>query len=127
MRFDQVSWFDDLLVVMRRSLMGDGEILKRQVKNGIARLWKESNTETYMITRAERVDGVNVLVVCCYEGKNVTAAVINIIAMAKGMGCQAIRYHTKHRGLKRLVADKYGFECIEKRKTESVYLLNLRA
>ena len=125
MRFERIAWDDRILQSMEKSLNGDGDILKYQVLSGIARLWKVGGGDSLMITRGEIVAGERVFVVCCYEGKNITKAAPEIINLATSYNYGAIRYHTKHKGLVRLVANKYGFECIEKRLKEDVYYLRI--
>ncbi len=101
------------------TLNDDAELLKQQVNSGIAELWCIDN-ESWMITRVEDLPGRKPeLVVCCYKGKDLNQVGDLILAQSKKQDFGSIRFHTKRKGLNRLLS-KFNFQFLE-----SIYLLNL--
>ena len=110
--FTKQTWSKEAEEGLAETLSDCTDLLREQVEQGIAELWRVEN-HSWMITRVENFPGRKPeLVVCCYKGedlKNVTQAIMQA-AIKNGIG--SIRYHTRRKGLNRLVKD-LGFEFME--------------
>ena len=97
---------------LSETLRDGGELLRQQVESGVAELW-EIDSHSWMITRAEAwPDHKPELVICCYQGRDLTTIGKAIVASAKTQGFGSIRYHTRHKGLNRLLKP-FEFEFLE--------------
>jgi len=110
--FVRQSWSDDAEQGLGETLRNDTELLRQQVDSGTAELWRV-NDHSWMITRVEPVPGRKPeLVVCCYKGRDLNTVTQHIMQAAIKNGFGSIRYHTRRKGLNRLVQD-LGFEFME--------------
>ncbi len=104
-------WIDNATAGLHTSLRGDLQVLKVQVKQGLAQLWEIETQcgQSWMISRSELLpDGQKELVICCYAGCDIKAVTAFIVDSATAQGFASIRYHTQRQGLNRLLSP-YGF------------------
>lgn len=119
------TWDTDCEYYMQESLKGHADFFKQQVNSGEAQLWEVDNGETYFITRTERDnDNKKVLVICCYEGREVLKVYDLIQESCIRLGFSAIRFHTSRRGMIRFGFSR-GFKILEQRSDETVLIKNL--
>lgn len=103
------------------TLRGDADLLRQQVNDGIAELWRIEN-HSWMITRVEDLPGRKPeLVVCCYKGKDLRTVGDLILTQANRQDFGSIRFHTRRKGLNRLL-HKFEFDYLE-----TIYLKTLEA
>ena len=94
------------------TLRDDTELLKQQVNNGIAELWRIEQ-HSWMITRVDALPGrAPELVVCCYKGKHLNTVGELIVAQATQQRFGSIRFHTNRKGLNRLLS-QFDFDYLE--------------
>lgn len=94
-------------------------LLIEQIESGTAQLW-EIDGHSWMITRVEHwPNQPPELVICCYQGSDLNSVGEKIVASAKAQGFGSLRYHTRHKGLNRLLK-AFEFEFLE-----TVYLRKL--
>lgn len=120
-------WLDNATAGLSHSLRGDLKLLKAQVNSGIAQLWEmySDNGKSWMISRVEVNNGQRELVICCYEGCDLKRIAPIIYASAERQGFDSIRFHTRRKGLNRLIVE-LGFTVDEKRPNETVYRKQLK-
>jgi len=105
-------WSEEAAQGLGETLRDCGDLLREQVENGIAELWLIED-HSWMITRTEYFPSRKPeLVVCCYKGQDLNTVTKVILDTAIKNGFGSIRYHTRHKGLNRLVQD-LGFEFME--------------
>lgn len=106
------QWSDALFELMKKSLGEDGEILKSQCLAGRAQVVKIEGRgiDLWGIMRREKKTGYDELVICCIEGKGLRKAAPIIEQWAADNGHESIRFHTRRKGLERLLN---GFEMRE--------------
>lgn len=88
---------------LKKSLGGDGQLLRLECENNISNCWRFNDGEAHMLTRAEGLE----LVVCCFEGKSLQSFVSHIFKAAKACGFTSIRFHTKRPGILKLLNQKF--------------------
>lgn len=95
-----VPWTNDIDDYLMVAARGDLEIIKAQVKSGIAQLWRceSSNHFAYVVTR---VDPGPELCIVAGEGSGFMEFIPHFVAVAKRSGA-TIRTHVQRRGLIRL-------------------------
>lgn len=101
------AWSDEAESALAISMMEDCQVLKRQVQVGVSELWrfkKGLDIDLWMIVRRE----FNELVICCVEGVGLMSLVKLIEDSAISSGCTSIRFHTKKKGIVRMM-DSVGF------------------
>jgi hypothetical protein len=104
------KWIDNATAGLTHSVGADLPLLKAQVNAGTAQLW-EINThkgKSWMISRLEITGDQKELVVCCFEGCDLTRISSLIYQSAQQQGIDSIRFHTKRKGLNRLI-EHLGF------------------
>jgi len=110
--FERKPWSDDAEQGLGETLRDDVELLRDQVAQGVAELWRVDG-HSWMITRVEPIPNRRPeLVVCCYKGRDLNRVTQYLMKAAIKQGFGSIRYHTRRKGLNRLVAD-LGFEFME--------------
>jgi len=119
-------WDSDCEYHMMDSLQGHAEFFKDEVNSGISKLWEVDNGEAYFITRTEHdTNGKKVLVVCCYEGRDIRKVYKLIETSSIKLGYFAIRFHTKKKGMARF-AKWHDFVLLEDRNYEKVFIKYLQ-
>ncbi len=112
MKIVKKQWSDEARQGLGETLDDCEDLLREQIEKGIAELWQVDDS-SWLITRVEKWPGRKPeLVVCCYKGENLNAVTQEIMKGAINSGMGSIRYHTKRKGLNRLVQD-LGFEFME--------------
>ncbi len=112
MKIERKPWSEDAVRGLGETLNDCEDLLAEQVKRGVAELWLIDG-DSWMITRVEHFPGRKPeLVVCCYKGRNVKEVSRLILKSAIKQGMGSVRYHTKRKGLNRLVQE-LGFEYME--------------
>ena len=105
-------WSPEAEKGLHETLRDCGELLRQQVESGVAELW-EIDDHSWMITRVEHWPHQKPeLVICCYQGRDLHTVGKAIVASAKAQGFGSIRYHTRHKGLNRLLKD-FQFDYLE--------------
>ncbi len=118
-KFERKAWSDEAEQGLGETLRDDMELLRDQVEQGTAELWRVDN-HSWMITRIEPIPGRKPeMVVCCYKGRDLNKVTQHLMQAALRQGFGSIRYHTRRKGLNRLVSD-LGFEFME-----TIYQKNL--
>lgn len=84
------------------------DALKKKVE-----AWEINDGAAYMITRIEVSGDTCEFVVCCFAGHGLLAAAPYIIDMARECRAQSIRFHTRRRGIGRMMS-AFGFAEREK-------------
>lgn len=117
------QWLDNATVGLSHALRGDLPELKAQVTSGMAQLWEINSDQgkSWMISRVEINNGLQELVICCYQGCDLKRVAPIIYESAERQGFASIRFHTQRKGLNRLIVD-LGFtpyETVYKRKLKS--------
>ncbi|MEI5638062.1 MULTISPECIES: hypothetical protein [unclassified Pseudoalteromonas] len=102
MRLAHISEFHHV----KTAAAGDYDEIKSEVENGKAMLVEHAGC--YFVLRADR-DG---LCVVCAQGKKLLSAAPLILEFAKRICAPSIIFHTKRKGLKRLLS-AYPFEYAE--------------
>lgn len=112
MQIEQKAWSEKAKQGLDETLHDCTDLLREQVDTGVAQLWHIGD-HSWMITRVERFpDRKPELVVCCYKGRDLNTVTQIIMASAINQGFGSIRYHTRRKGLNRLVSN-LGFEYME--------------
>ncbi len=112
MKIERKAWSEEAAQGLGETLRDCEDLLREQVEQGIAELWHVGG-HSWMITRTEHLPGRKPeLVVCCYKGQDLNTVTQLIMDAATKQGFGSIRYHTRRKGLNRLVAD-LGFEYME--------------
>jgi len=121
-KFSREDWSQEAAQGLGETLRDCEDLLREQVEQGITQLWRIEN-HSWMITRTEHFPNRKPeLVVCCYKGQDLNNVTQEIMKSAINNGFGSIRYHTKRKGLNRLVQD-LGFEfmeCIYHKQLEEV-------
>ena len=91
---------------MVKSLGCDVEVLKKECDSGVSQCWRMQNGEAYMLTRAENKE----LVICCFEGKNLSEIISGVIKAAKNSGFISIRFHTNRPAIIKLIKEEFYYE-----------------
>lgn len=108
MRVERSFDFDGSL--LDKSLDGYGDFYREQIIQGICELWKINGGESYAVSRLEydEYKKINILVMCCYEGKNIVKFVRHVEKIADSKGWH-VRIHTKNPTLAKFYTKKSGF------------------
>lgn len=118
--YQHTTWTDEAEAGLCDSLHDDKAIIKDQIENGISQLWYIQNVDSWMVTRTETQGDKKVLAICCYQGQELHTIGKEIIKAATEQGFDGLRYHTRRKGLNRLLHD-FDFE-----HQESVYYKHLQ-
>lgn len=115
MRIEQIPYNPDAFARLAEALDGYGYSYRAEVEQGAAQLWEVDHGASYAITRIEHDDkrAAPVLVLCCYEGRNIRQFTRQMIAAAKRLGVCGIRAHASRPGMWR-IGQALGFEEIER-------------
>jgi len=108
------QWSDALFDILKKSMGAEAELLKAQCINGRAQVIQVRDDvqkiDLWSIMRREKKAGFDELVICCIEGKGLRQAAPVIEQWAADNGHETIRFHTRRKGLERLLS---GFEVQE--------------
>ena len=111
-KFERQQWSQEAAEGLGETLRDCEDLLREQVESGAAELWRVED-HSWMITRTEYFPNRRPeLVVCCYKGEDLNRVTQAILENALKQGFGSIRYHTRRKGLNRLVQD-LGFEFME--------------
>ena len=91
--------------------------MAEDIKRGIAELFSINAGESVAVTRFDT--DICELVVLAYEGRNVMDFARVMVAAGKNNGARTIKYHTRRRGMARLLSQLGAVE------VETVYVVNL--
>ena len=92
--------------------------LADDIREGYAELFEIDGGDSVAVTRLET--DIEELVVCAYQGRNAMEFARMICEIAKRNGAKTLRYHTRRKGMARLLADLGALE------TETVYTVTLQ-
>lgn len=100
---------------------GDGlQYIADEIKNGLGQLWKITHDNLHVSWMATRLEG-DELVVTNYQGEDLAKMAVGIVNMTRKAGCKTIRFHTKHKGLARLIKQ----QGINPELVESIYRIKV--
>lgn len=85
--------------LIRRAAAEDYELIVQMIKRGQVDFF--SINQVALVTRLE----CDQVVIMCAEGRNVVPVIKQLAIMSRQRGYKSMRFHTKHRGLPRLLAD----------------------
>lgn len=113
MEVKKITWFPRLDAVMEAALGDDLEFIKNEIKTGVCELW-EVVGKGYLITRIEPDQSKQPyeLVFVAAVGKNMQAAIPYFQELARPLGVQKMRIHSKRPGMGRYLKS-FGFEQAE--------------
>jgi len=112
MKIVREQWSTEAVHGLGETLRDCEDLLREQVESGAAELWRIED-HSWMITRTEYFTKRKPeLVVCCYKGCDLNAVTQVILDTAIQQDFGSIRYHTRRKGLNRLV-ENLGFEFME--------------
>lgn len=111
---EQISWNDEAEAGLKVSAGADMAIIRAQVENGIAQLWRYSAADGggYIVTRVDQQGKGPELVIVLGEGRGLHDVVPQFIEAAQSLNIKSIRTHVKRQGLIRMYA-RHGFEVDE--------------
>jgi hypothetical protein len=95
---------------LHNALGGYDDFFRQEIEQGIAELWKINYGESYCVSRLEydEYKQKTILVLCCYQGKNITQFARHCERIADKNDWQ-IRVHTENETLAKLYQKKMGF------------------
>lgn len=103
---EKMPWCGELHLGVANCLRGnDACYFREAIRSGECEAWRINGGAAYMITRVETEAGKRVLVVCCFEGRDLKEAAIFIRNFGRENGFDHIRFHTEHKGLHRLISE----------------------
>lgn len=110
MKIEKIPYSREAFDRLRVAIGGYDETFREQVEQGIAYLWRVNDGESYAITRLEKDEkaGGPVLVICCYEGRDVGAFARQMIEAARALGFKGVRAHVSRPGMYR-IGKRLGF------------------
>lgn len=88
----QIAMSDQIMQVLKPALTGAKGTIKREIKDGISKLYQASNGRLIVVLRAEG----NQLVVVAVAGSKLYQSRQEIITFARFNQFTSIRFHTKH-------------------------------
>lgn len=95
---EKVKLSAEIEKTLKPAFLDDADFIKNQIISGAAELFKVNSA--FFVTRIED----NELVIIALAGKDLATAAKLIFSAAKSIGCQSIRFHTKRKGLARLLS-----------------------
>jgi hypothetical protein len=99
------------------AFLDDAAFIKNEIQQGVAELFKVGNA--FFVTRIERSNKNKELVIIALAGSGLVASSVHIFNAAKLAGCKSIRFHTKRRGLAKLLTH------LKPEYVETVYKINV--
>ncbi len=93
----KISLSADVAKVLNPAFVDDAELITSQIKSGAVDLLSVGNA--FFVTRLEDKE----LVIVALAGENLAVAASEIFNAAQKVGCQSIRFHTKRKGLARML------------------------
>lgn len=93
----EISLTANIAKVLNPAFGDDAELIINQIKSGVAELFSVGNA--FFVTRLEDDE----LVIVALAGENLPSAATEIFNAAQKVGCQSIRFHTKRKGLARML------------------------
>lgn len=102
--------FDFESAKLDKAVNGYEKFYREQIQQGIAELWEINDGESYCISRLEydEYKEKTILVLCCYQGKNIIQFARHAEKIADENGWQ-VRVHTESETLAKLYQRKMGF------------------
>lgn len=110
---EKIKLTADVEKVLEPAFCDDADFIKNQIISGAAELFKVNSA--FFVTRIEEKE----LVIVALAGRDLTSAAKIIFEAAKSIGCQSIRFHTKRKGLARLLSD------LKPKYVETVYKIEV--
>ena len=109
-----------VLVGVSNCLGADYRYFLESLKTGECQGWEINGGDSFAITRTEKEpSGKLVLVVCCYEGKELSEFAVFITHWAANNDFSKVRFHTAHRALHNVILP------VKARFVESIYEVDL--
>lgn len=93
----EINLTADIAKVLKPAFVDDAEFIINQIQSGVAELFSVDNA--FFVTRLEDTE----LVIVALAGENLATAATEIFNAAQKIGCQSIRFHTKRKGLARML------------------------
>lgn len=118
LNIERINWNDDIPVYLENAMKAQDDYFEREVLAGRCQLYR-LGVATYMITREEYINDLRVLVVCCYEGRDIIKASRALIIQCRLQNFDGIRYHTSRPGMIRWGL-QLGFVPIETNDDETI-------
>lgn len=112
---------DYLHILVRRSVGNDAALLRSQIQRKKAEFFSLDNC--HFVTRSEITTRGKELVICCAEGKGLKGPVRALIANAKKLGFEFLRYHPKSRAAGLAMARVAGVKVSEVTEPNAYYML----
>jgi len=104
---------------LSRVLNDDAKAIEREVKTGIAEAWRIDRC--YFVTRVEEKE----LVIVVAQGRDFTEGIKRFLNIARDGDLKSIRFHTKRKGLQKLVNKILEKENAKAELLEKVYRVTL--
>lgn len=118
------AWNDEAAAILAPALGEAAAEIAAEVQAGTCELWQYPPA-TWLVTRLEGSGGRPVeLVLVALAGKGGHAIGRQWIDIARRIGCQSVRCHSRRPGMARYIAP-LGFRVAERRPDETVYRVSL--
>lgn len=110
----QNQWSRAAEIGLKKALAGYEQYYEQEVNLGRCELFRVEN-HSWLITRIEFDAWINekILVVCCYEGKELEPFVSYLIERYRVNGFSSIRFHTRSRALGEWMRKQFNFQVDE--------------